>query len=116
LLAKKPALTHHLLLLLLFVLNRAIAIGSAEGFHLAEQAISKSPYEDSWILLKNIHLAPQWLIQLEKKLHSLKPHPNFRLFMTSEIHPKLPANLLRMSHIFVFEPPGGIKVSKSKFR
>jgi len=41
----------------------------------------------------------------------LKPHPNFRLFMTSEIHPKLPANLLRMSHIFVFEPPGGIKAN-----
>lgn len=31
--------------------------------------------------------------------------------MTSEIHPKLPANLLRMSNIFTFEPPPGIKAN-----
>jgi dynein heavy chain 1 len=31
--------------------------------------------------------------------------------MTSEIHPKLPANLLRMSQVFVFEPPPGIKAN-----
>eukprot|EP01118_Nematostelium_gracile_P001172 TRINITY_DN1120_c0_g1_i1.p1 TRINITY_DN1120_c0_g1~~TRINITY_DN1120_c0_g1_i1.p1 ORF type:complete len:604 (+),score=181.76 TRINITY_DN1120_c0_g1_i1:243-1814(+) len=36
---------------------------------------------------------------------------SFRLFMTTEIHPKLPANLLRLSQIFVFEPPPGIKAN-----
>ena len=43
----------------------------------------------SWVLLKNVHLAPQWLVQLEKKLHSLTPNPNFRLFLTMEINPKV---------------------------
>lgn len=38
-------------------------------------------------------------------------HANFRLFMTSEIHPKLPANLLRLSQVFVFEPPPGVKAN-----
>eukprot|EP01119_Soliformovum_irregulare_P015549 TRINITY_DN4380_c0_g1_i7.p1 TRINITY_DN4380_c0_g1~~TRINITY_DN4380_c0_g1_i7.p1 ORF type:complete len:519 (+),score=196.29 TRINITY_DN4380_c0_g1_i7:67-1623(+) len=31
--------------------------------------------------------------------------------MTAEIHPKLPANLLRLSQVFVFEPPPGVKAN-----
>lgn len=40
-------------------------------------------------MLKNVHLAPGWLVQLEKKLHSLQPHACFRLFLTMEINPKV---------------------------
>lgn len=64
-----------------------------------------------WVMLKNVHLAPQWLVQLEKKLHSLQPHAGFRLFLTMEINPKLPVNLLRAGRIFVFEPPPGIRAN-----
>jgi len=63
------------------------------------------------VMLKNVHLAPQWLVQLEKKLHSLQPHAAFRLFLTMEINPKLPVNLLRAGRIFVFEPPPGIRAN-----
>eukprot|EP01088_Endostelium_zonatum_P017115 TRINITY_DN4896_c0_g2_i4.p1 TRINITY_DN4896_c0_g2~~TRINITY_DN4896_c0_g2_i4.p1 ORF type:complete len:1566 (-),score=517.57 TRINITY_DN4896_c0_g2_i4:241-4938(-) len=90
---------------------KPLAIGSAEGFDLADKAIDAASKNGSWVMLKNIHLAPRWLVSLEKKLHSLEPHPNFRLFMTSEIHPQLPASLLRESQIFVFEPPPGIKAN-----
>lgn len=45
-----------------------------------------------WVLLKNVHLAPQWLVQLEKKLHSITTHSNFRLFLTMEINPKVGAD------------------------
>lgn len=62
-------------------------------------------------MLKNVHLAPVWLVQLEKKLHSLQPHPNFRLFLTTEISPKLPVNLLRAGRVVVFEPPPGIRAN-----
>ena len=62
-------------------------------------------------MLKNVHLAPQWLVQLEKKLHSLKPHANFRLFLTTEINPKIPVNLLRVGEVLVFEPPPGIRAN-----
>ena len=84
------------------------------------------------MLLKNVHLAPQWLVTLEKKLHSLTPHANFRLFLTMEINPKVlsvvvsgarfhdllsfcspqvPVNLLRASRVFTFEPPPGIRAN-----
>ncbi|EDV24404.1 uncharacterized protein TRIADDRAFT_24890 [Trichoplax adhaerens] len=89
----------------------SIAIGSAEGFTLADKAISSAAKSGRWVMLKNVHLAPQWLVQLEKKLHSLSTHTNFRLFMTLEINPKVPVNLLRVSRIFVFEPPPGVKAN-----
>ena len=41
-------------------------------------------------MLRNVHLCASWLVTLEKRLHALKPHANFRLFLTSEIHPQLP--------------------------
>ena len=62
-------------------------------------------------MLKNVHLAPSWLVQLEKKLHSLTPHAGFRLFLTMEINPKLPVNLLRAGRTFVFEPAEGVKAN-----
>uniref|UniRef100_A0A7G3AJ29 Putative dynein heavy chain and region d6 of dynein motor n=1 Tax=Lutzomyia longipalpis TaxID=7200 RepID=A0A7G3AJ29_LUTLO len=89
----------------------SIAIGSAEGFNQAERAINAACKSGRWVLLKNVHLAPQWLVQLEKKLHSLQPHAAFRLFLTMEISPRVPVNLLRAGRIFVYEPPPGIRAN-----
>jgi dynein heavy chain 1 len=89
----------------------SIAIGSSEGFTQAEKAINNSSKNGRWVLLKNVHLAPQWLVQLEKKLHNLQAHPGFRIFLSMEINPKLPSNLLRLGRAFVFEPPPGIRAN-----
>lgn len=88
-----------------------IAIGSAEGFNQAEKAINAASKAGMWVMLKNVHLAPGWLVQLEKKLHQLQTHQAFRLFLTMEITPKLPVNLLRAGRVFVFEPPPGIRAN-----
>ncbi|XP_077866279.1 cytoplasmic dynein 1 heavy chain 1-like [Saccoglossus kowalevskii] len=89
----------------------SIAIGSAEGFSLADKCINSASKSGRWVMLKNVHLAPQWLVTLEKKLHTLSTHPGFRLFLTMEINPKVPVNLLRAGRIFVFEPPPGVKAN-----
>lgn len=89
----------------------SVAMGSAEGFTLAESAISHGIKTGSWVLLKNVHLAPSWLGQLEKKLHTLRPNKDFRLFLTMETSPKVPVNLLRLSHVLTFEPPPGIRAN-----
>lgn len=54
-----------------------------------------------WVMLENVHLAPGWLMQLEKKLHSMQPHASFRLFLTMEINPKvqLLTNIYCMQHL-----------------
>ena len=49
----------------------SIAIGSAEGFTNADKAIATAAKSGRWVLLKNVHLAPHWLVQLEKKLHQV---------------------------------------------
>ncbi|CAD5206375.1 unnamed protein product [Bursaphelenchus okinawaensis] len=89
----------------------SIAIGSAEGFQQAEQALESSGKSGRWILLKNVHLAPTWLNQIEKRLQNLKPHPQFRILMTAEINPKLPATIIQASHVLVFEPASGLKAN-----
>ncbi|XP_004348847.1 dynein heavy chain [Capsaspora owczarzaki ATCC 30864] len=89
----------------------SIAIGSAEGFALAEKAIASAVQTGDWVLLKNVHLAPSWLVTLEKKMHAVTAHANFRLFLTMEIHPKTPLSLVRQSRAFMFELPPGIKAN-----
>ena len=89
----------------------SIAMGSPEGFNLADQAINQSSRSGQWVLLKNVHLAPGWLTQVEKKLQTLNPTPNFRLFLTMEINPLVPINILRQSRILMNEPPPGIKAN-----
>ena len=89
----------------------SVAMGSQEGFTLADQAIALAARQGSWVLLKNVHLAPSWLGQLEKKLQTLNPHRNLRLFLTMEANPSIPVNILRQSRILMNEPPPGIKAN-----
>ncbi|TFK30694.1 dynein [Coprinopsis marcescibilis] len=89
----------------------SVAMGSQEGFTLADQAIAAASRQGTWVLLKNVHLAPSWLGQLEKKLQTLNPHRSFRLFLTMEINPSIPVNILRQSRLIMNEPPPGIKAN-----
>lgn len=89
----------------------SVAMGSVEGFKLADQAIASAARTGSWVLLKNVHLAPGWLGQLEKRLHSLSPSPNFRLFLTMETSPVIPINILRQSRVIMNEPPPGVRAN-----
>ena len=90
---------------------QAVAMGSQEGFSLADQAIAAAARGGTWVLLKNVHLAPSWLSQLEKRLQSLTPHRDFRLFLTMEANPVIPVNILRQSRIIMNEPPPGVKAN-----
>lgn len=89
----------------------AIAIGSPEAFDLVDKAMRAASRSGQWVLLKNVHLAPAWLAELEKKVYNMTLDPEFRLFMTMENNPKVPSTLLRASHVLVFEPPAGIKAA-----
>lgn len=52
---------------------------------------------------------PAWLPSLEKELNSLEPHRNFRLWLTTEAHPKFPPILLQSSLKITYEAPPGVK-------
>ncbi|GAA5850789.1 hypothetical protein JCM8547_009091 [Rhodosporidiobolus lusitaniae] len=88
-----------------------VAMGSQEGFALADQAIAAAARTGNWVLLKNVHLAPAWLSQLEKRLQSLNPNRLFRLFLTMETNPAIPVNILRQGRVLMNEPPPGIRAN-----
>ncbi|KAL8575827.1 Dynein heavy chain 10, axonemal [Nucella lapillus] len=58
-----------------------------------------------WLMLQNCHLLVRWLLELEKQLEKLtKPHPDFRLWLTTEPTPSFPIGILQRC----------LKVSESK--
>lgn len=88
-----------------------VAMGSDESISQADRAISAAASGGTWVLIKNVHLASSWLQSLEKRLSSLKPHEDFRLFLSMETSSKLPVNLLRASRTLVFEQPAGLRAN-----
>ena len=63
----------------------SVAIGSPEAFALADTAIRNAANSGNWVLLKNVHLAPNWLTELEKKIYNTNvKDKGFRLFLTME--------------------------------
>ncbi|KAG2426397.1 hypothetical protein HYH02_014824 [Chlamydomonas schloesseri] len=85
-----------------------VAMGQGQ----AEKAVTllrECAKNGDWLVLKNVHLAVSWLPSLEKELLMLQKHDNFRIFLTSEPHPKFPSTLLEMSLKVTFEAPPGMK-------
>ena len=61
--------------------------------------------------LANCHLSVNWLPELESIIDSVmkkNPNPNFRLFLSSNPHPKFPISILQRSSKMTTEPPKGI--------
>ena len=88
-----------------------IAMGSIEGVASADKAISNAAATGTWVLIKNVHLAPIWLQSLEKRLGSLKPHPDFKIFLSMETGPQISVNLLRASRVLMYEQPAGVRAN-----
>jgi len=96
----------------------AVAMGSSEGFDTAEALVTAASKRGTWVMLKNVHLCTDWLNEtFVKKLQTFGQSTNkdFRLFITSEISPKLPTALLRLSDVIVAEASSGIKASMTRF-
>ncbi|UJR10563.1 hypothetical protein I4U23_014763 [Adineta vaga] len=85
-----------------------IAMGQGQ-MEIALELLKKCSSQGSWLCLKNLHLVTPWLTILEKELNALKPHKDFRLWLTSEVHPKFPTILLQSSTKLTYEAPPGIK-------
>ncbi|KAK9454647.1 dynein heavy chain, N-terminal region 1-domain-containing protein [Dipodascopsis uninucleata] len=89
----------------------SVAMGAEEGTTSAEKAIAEKAINGGWIILKNVHLVPEWLSFLEKKLHLLKPVPDFKLFLCMELTSFVPVSLLQSSRLIMNEPPPGLRAS-----
>lgn len=64
------------------------------ALQLLETAISRG----QWLMLQNCHLLVRWLRELDKQLEKMtKPHPDFRLWLTTEPTPSFPISILQRS-------------------
>nr|XP_026696380.1 dynein heavy chain 10, axonemal isoform X1 [Ciona intestinalis]XP_026696381.1 dynein heavy chain 10, axonemal isoform X2 [Ciona intestinalis] len=88
-----------------------LAMGQGQekvALQLLETAIARG----QWLMLQNCHLLVKWLKELEKSLERIqKPHPDFRLWLTTESIPEFPIGILQRSLKVVTEPPNGLKLN-----
>lgn len=67
---------------------------SQAALQLLETAISRG----QWLMLQNCHLLVNFLKDLEKQLEKItKPHPDFRLWLTTDPTPSFPIGILQRS-------------------
>ena len=76
----------------------------------ARKFVASAAEAGHWVLLQNAHLGLGYLAELEQNLSKLEsPHPEFRLWITSEPHPSVPIGLLHASIKVTNEAPVGVR-------
>uniref|UniRef100_A0A8C2DP94 Dynein, axonemal, heavy chain 5 like n=1 Tax=Cyprinus carpio TaxID=7962 RepID=A0A8C2DP94_CYPCA len=86
---------------------RPISMGQGQEVH-ARRLLAQSMSDGGWLLLQNCHLGLEFLDEgLETVTTTESIHDNFRLWVTTEVHPKFPINFLQSSVKFTNEPPQG---------
>ena len=90
---------------------KTLALGQGQGEN-AKRSIQESCQTGGWVFLANCHLMVSWLVELEKiidDLPEIKPHDNFRLWLSSVPTPSFPIGILQKAVKMTTEPPTGIK-------
>uniref|UniRef100_A0A6P7GBN3 Dynein heavy chain 8, axonemal-like n=1 Tax=Diabrotica virgifera virgifera TaxID=50390 RepID=A0A6P7GBN3_DIAVI len=92
---------------------RSISMGQGQEVH-ARKLMTLAMSEGFWALLQNCHLSLDYMnevlvqfLELEKGIGST--HPDFRLWITTEVHESFPISLLQICIKFTNEPPSGIR-------
>ncbi|XP_036777654.2 dynein axonemal heavy chain 10 [Manis pentadactyla] len=93
--------------------NRLKLLAMGQGQEkLALQLLETAVARGQWLMLQNCHLLVKWLKDLEKSLERItKPHPDFRLWLTTDPTKGFPIGILQKSLKVVTEPPNGLKLN-----
>ncbi|ELK26424.1 Dynein heavy chain 10, axonemal [Myotis davidii] len=84
----------------------------SKATEVALQLLETAVARGQWLMLQNCHLLVKWLKDLEKSLERItKPHPDFRLWLTTDPTQGFPIGILQKSLKVVTEPPNGLKLN-----
>ncbi|XP_072375297.1 dynein axonemal heavy chain 10-like, partial [Diabrotica undecimpunctata] len=90
---------------------RYLSLGQGQeetALSLLDIAISRG----QWLMFQNCHLLLSFIKRLEKQLEKIsKPHPDFRLWLTTDPVDTFPIGVLQRSLKVVTEPPNGLKLN-----
>ncbi|KYN43305.1 Dynein heavy chain 10, axonemal, partial [Trachymyrmex septentrionalis] len=79
---------------------------------IAMELLETARTRGQWLMLQNCHLLLSFTKNLEKFVENIeKPHPDFRLWLTTEPTPSFPIGMLQQSLKVVTEPPSGLKLN-----
>ena len=88
-----------------------IALGQGQG-KAAGQMLETGAARGQWVMLLNCHLLASWLRTLEKLIEqNVKPHVDFRLWLTTDPTDAFPLSILQRCFKVVTEPPNGLKLN-----
>ncbi|CAH8443114.1 unnamed protein product [Heterobilharzia americana] len=86
-----------------------LSMGQGQEPH-AQSLFVQCAARGNWLLLQNCHLLVGFIPTLEKMIDDLnKPHPDFRICLTTEMVSDFPIGILRRSYKVVMESPIGLK-------
>lgn len=90
---------------------RYLSLGQGQepiALNLLDTAISRG----QWLMFQNCHLLLSFIKEIEKQLEKVsKPHPDFRLWLTTDPVESFPIGILQRSLKVVTEPPNGLKLN-----
>jgi len=92
-----------------------LALGQGQT-PIAVELLEQGVKNGNWVFLANCHFNISWLPELAKTVEKLSiqkpaPHPNFRLWLSSDPDPRFPISLLQGSVKMTTEPPKGLKAN-----
>lgn len=87
---------------------QAISIGKGMEKK-ALETIKLSAELGKWICIKNVHLVPSWLIELEREFGEMKKNPEFRLWLICESTKGFSEAVMYKFVKVLYEYPAGIK-------
>ncbi|KAM9425745.1 dynein axonemal heavy chain 2 [Pholidichthys leucotaenia] len=94
----------------------ALSLGQGQAL-IANRMIEEGIKNGNWVFLANCHLSLSWMPELDKLIKDLqvhKPHPNFRLWLSSSPHPEFPITILQAGIKMMIEPPKGVKANMKR--
>ena len=93
-----------------------VALGQGQA-SIATEFIRRAHQQGGWVFLANCHLMISWLPELQKIVEEFeieKPHPDFRLWLSSNPTPEFPLALLQRSLKMTTEPPKGLRANLAR--